>query len=76
MKVEDKLIGVIELANILDLSVHTVRTYCSKSPQLLPPSVKIGRSVRFRLSDVNGFLASLDAGQMPVRRGPGRPRKR
>ncbi len=76
MKVEDRLIGVEELAGILNLSIHTVRTYCTKAPKLLPPSVKIGRSVRFRLSDINSWMANLDAGQMPVKRGPGRPRKR
>lgn len=76
MKVEDKLIGVDEVADILNISVHTVRAYCSKSPHLLPPSVKIGRSIRFRLSDLNSFIANLEAGQMPVKRGPGRPRKR
>ena len=50
------LIGAGQLARMLGISVHTVRGLRSRNPDALPKAVKIGGSVRWRMSDVEAFL--------------------
>lgn len=72
-EIEDRLLKTTETAQLLGLSVKTMRFYSSTGGGPLPV-VRLGRAVRYRLSDVN----SLIAGGLPVqpaKRGPGRPRK-
>lgn len=75
------------LAAILGLAPKTVRNIHSASPSRLPPSILLpagGR--RWRLEDVENWIAELAAAQHPasaatpvadveVKRRPGRPRK-
>lgn len=73
---DDELLDASMLASVLKMKPGTVLAYNSKEPSRLPPSIKLGRLVRWRKSDVTRWLADLDTGQMPVKRAPGRPRKR
>lgn len=41
-------------------SVHTLRSWRQK--KIGPPFVKVGRSVKYRLSDVEAYLDSLPTG--------------
>lgn len=76
-----KTIGVTELASILGCSqAHIYRL--SSERRDLPPMVKIGQLVRFRISDVEKWLESrvitLDTAtshKPEAKRGRGRPRK-
>ena len=76
-----KTIGVTELASILGCSqAHIYRL--SSERRDLPPMVKIGQLVRFRISDVEKWLESrviiIDTAEPPkhiATRGRGRPRK-
>lgn len=78
-----KTIGVTELASILGCSqAHIYRL--SSERRDLPPMVKIGQLVRFRISDVEKWLESrvitIDTAkahpmQSAPKRGRGRPRK-
>ncbi|MEF2146384.1 MAG: helix-turn-helix domain-containing protein [Desulfovibrionaceae bacterium] len=74
--VDDELLNAEQLASLLKLSRTTVQAYRSKKPDSLPPSFKLGRLVRWRKSDVQAWIADIDVGQVPAKRGPGRPRKR
>lgn len=47
-----KLLTADEVAGILSVSVRTVRRYAASADL---PYVKVGRSVRFRLRDVENF---------------------
>ncbi len=78
MQVEDQIIDAKTLADIIMMSPGTVRVYATHQPEKLPPSIKIGRFRRWRLSEVNKWIADLDSSQMGTshKRGPGRPRKR
>ena len=77
MQIEDPIIDAQTLADIILMSVSTVRVYATHKPEKLPPSIKIGRFRRWRMSEVNKWVADLDSSQMgkSSMRGPGRPRK-
>jgi excisionase family DNA binding protein len=76
-----RTIGVPELATILGCSqAHIYRL--SSERRDLPPMVKIGQLVRFRISDVEKWLesqvvtlATAEPQKNLVKRGRGRPRK-
>lgn len=75
---QDRLLRTAEAAGLLGLSPKTLRHasapgcgYCIAG---LPAPVRIGKSVRWRLSDINALIAGGKPAQ-PAKRGPGRPRK-
>ena len=74
---QDTLLKTNEVAEILRLSPKTLRHYSSIGGGPLPV-VRMGRSVRYRLSDVQAIIAggadSLSLAQA-TKRGPGRPTK-
>lgn len=73
IEIEDKLLRTAEAADILGLSVKTLRSYSSTGSGPLA-IVRLGRAVRYRLSDINKLIASGGA-EKQKKRGPGRPRK-
>lgn len=77
MSEPDRLIGPVELAARVCKSVLTVRKDVHRRPDTLPPRTILpgdARSLRWRESDVDAWLASLTTVQAPViKRGPGRP---
>ncbi len=58
----DVLLTLEDLAPILQRSVATLRSDRSRSPELLPPAIVIGRSLRFRRADVEAWIAALPHG--------------
>ncbi len=63
----EKLLTESELAQILVMSVLTVRRNRSAAPHRLPPHVKFGSSVRYRLSTVLEWLAAHEvAGETAI----------
>jgi predicted DNA-binding transcriptional regulator AlpA len=71
--IEDKLLKTQETAELLGLSQKTLRFYSSTGGGPLPV-VRLGRAVRYRLSDINNLMAG-NASPVQEKRGPGRPRK-
>lgn len=72
--IEDKLLKTQEAAEILGLSQKTLRFYSSTGGGPLPV-VRLGRAVRYRLSDINSLIAAGKTEPTMRKRGPGRPRK-
>lgn len=74
---QDTLLKTNEVAEILRLSPKTLRHYSSLGGGPLP-IVRMGRSVRYRWSDVQALIAG-GAAPLPLaqatKRGPGRPTK-
>ena len=58
---DDRLIGVKELAAMIGLSPSTVKVEVTRRPHVLPPRVIFpgGLRVLWRLSDVNKWMARL-----------------
>ena len=54
----ENLIGIPALAEWLDLSVHTVKKWCSKGPDsgLVPRMIRVNGSIRFDPADVREWL--------------------
>lgn len=50
-----------DLAEILQVSPLTLRSWKSRSPEQLPPSVQLGRRVRFHPDTVDRWLKAKDA---------------
>lgn len=48
------LVSEIEAANILNLSVQTLRNW--RNQRKGPPYVKIGRAVRYQMDDVSAYI--------------------
>lgn len=71
---EDRLIKTEEAARLLGLSAKTLRFYATVGGGPLPP-VRLGRAVRYRLSDVRRVVAMGAAAVDIQKRSPGRPRK-
>lgn len=83
----EKLLTESELAEALRQSVLTVRRNRSTAPHRLPPHVKFGSSVRYRLSTVLEWIALHEVRtdqsdccaegttSKEKRAGPGRPSK-
>ncbi len=59
----DRLIGINELAAMIGLSPKTVRVEVTRRPHVLPPRVIFpgGRRVLWRLIDVTKWMARLPA---------------
>lgn len=72
-EIADKLIKTEEAARALGLNSKTLRSYARRGDGPLPV-VRIGRTVRYRISDVNALIAGGGVPSTP-KRGPGRPRK-
>lgn len=73
IQIEDKLLKTQEAAEILGLSQKTLRFYSSTGGGPLPV-VRLGRAVRYRMSDINSLIAGKTTPSQE-KRGPGRPRK-
>lgn len=73
MENEDRLLRTEEAAPLLGLAVKTLRHYSSTGGGPLRP-VRLGKAVRYRLSDVRRLIAGEPL-QVKEKRGPGRPRK-
>ncbi len=58
----EKLITENELAELFQNSVLTIRRNRSAHPERLPPHIKIGSSVRYRLSSVLKWLEEHEVG--------------
>lgn len=87
----EKLLTENELADFLEVSVLTIRRNRSAAPYRLPPHVKFGSSVRYRMTTVLRWLEEHEVGrEIPnqlnqslggktpkkeKRAGPGRPPK-
>lgn len=72
----DRLLTPAELAQMLGLSVQTIYNRLNEG-RPLPPHVRIGRLLRFRLSDVLAWIAALPTHEVhsAQARRVGRPRK-
>jgi excisionase family DNA binding protein len=60
-QIKNRLLTAKELANYLHLAVQTIYNKCSKNakhPLPIKP-IRIGRKLRFRLSDVENYIESL-----------------
>ncbi len=62
MEKKEKLLTEFELAVFLALAVSTVRRNRSTAPHRLPPWVKIGSSVRWRMATVQEWLTAHEVG--------------
>ncbi|MEX3671126.1 helix-turn-helix transcriptional regulator [Paraburkholderia phenoliruptrix] len=73
----DRLLDPKDLAALARLAVQTVYNRHSTGGNL-PPCIKIGRSLRFRSSDVEAWLTSQQSslGQQPVLTATPAPRRR
>ena len=87
----EKLLTETELADLLEISVLTIRRNRSTAPHRLPPAVRFGGSVRYQLRTVQKWLDEHEVGGLTVkqatdsiegkppkkekRAGPGRPSK-
>ena len=76
-----KTVGVEDLASIIGCSVAHIYRLSSERRDL-PPMIKIGQLVRFRVSDIEKWLESRvitidtpDSSKPMAKRGRGRPRK-
>lgn len=58
----EKLLNENELAELFQNSVLTIRRNRSAHPERLPPHIKIGSSVRYRLSSVLKWLEEHEVG--------------
>lgn len=56
------LLTETEAANRLGLKPGTLRTWRSTGKPGQPEFVRIGRAVRYRASDLDGFMSSLTSG--------------
>lgn len=72
-EINDRLLKTAEAAQLLGLSIKTMRFYSATGGGPLPV-VRLGRAVRYRMSDVE-FLIAEGKPSQPAKRGPGRPRK-
>ena len=59
---KEKLLTEFELAAYLALSVSTIRRNRSTAPHRLPPWVKIGSSVRWRMETIQKWLMAHEVG--------------
>ena len=61
----DRLIGVAELAAMIGLSPTTIKSDVTRRPHVLPPRVIFpgGRRVLWRLIDVTKWMARLPSGR-------------
>jgi excisionase family DNA binding protein len=60
-KIKNRLLTAQELANYLQLAEQTIYNKCSKNakhPLPIKP-IRIGRKLRFKLSDVERYIESL-----------------
>ena len=73
-QVPETLLDVPALARLLGLSPGGIRNMLWRSPENLPPPVRIGRRVRWRPSTVECWLASREAPLEISSRHHGRPR--
>lgn len=71
----DVLVDTAAVAKALCVSQKRLRAAACKGTGPLP-IVRVGRSVRYRRSDLEKFIK--DGGHLPMKekRGPGRPRKK
>lgn len=60
-EIKNRLLTVKELANYLQLAEQTIYNKCGKNAKHPLPikSIRIGRKLRFRLSDVDKYIESL-----------------
>ncbi len=72
IELEDRLIKTADAASLLGLSPKTMRSYSSTGTGPVPV-IRLGRAVRYRLSDIHNLIAA--GGAAIKKRGPGRPRK-
>lgn len=56
-----KLLTLEDLAEILQMSPHTLQSWRTRAPDLLPPSVQIGRNVRYHPDTVERWMKAKDA---------------
>jgi excisionase family DNA binding protein len=59
-RIGEKLLTVEEVAEMLGVSTAFVYQHASGSRRPKIPCVKIGRSVRFRLSSIEEFIRALE----------------
>ena len=62
----DKLLSVKEVAAWLQISETWVRAHANKDRRPYLPAIKMGKTLRFRSSDVEGFLQlcqTMDGGR-------------
>ena len=55
---EDRLIDIKEVAYLLAVSVKTIRRYAEAG--MLPAPKHVGRALRWRLSDIQDWIAGGD----------------
>lgn len=53
---------------------HAAAPGCNYKIAGLPEPIRLGKSVRWRLSDINSLIAG-GLPKQPAKRGPGRPKK-
>lgn len=58
--VEQRLLTVQDVATMLQMSTSWVRQHSSGLRQPTIPSIKLGKSVRFRRQDVMDFIALME----------------
>lgn len=56
----DRLMTVSEVARMLSMSSAWIRQHSSGLRQPTIPSLKMGKSVRFRLSSVEAFIETME----------------
>lgn len=56
-----RLLTSEDLSEVLGIPVSTIRTWHLRSPDKLPPCVKLGRLTRYHPDTVQGWLKAKDA---------------
>lgn len=56
-----RLLTYQDLSDKTQIPVSTLKTWASRSPDSLPPRVKIGRMIRFHEDTVDRWLKAKDA---------------
>lgn len=60
--VGDRLLNIVELAEVLGVSVATIYDWRYQGcTDRFPPTVRLGSALRWRASDVRKFLSRLEA---------------
>jgi len=74
-----KLLSIQDVSSILGMTEAAVRQaiHRGEAGRRVPPFIRLGRSIRFKQSEVSEWLQRLESVEGPRthKRGPGRPRK-
>ena len=63
MNLRDQVLDVEAMAEVLGMSPQSLYTRRSRDPDSLPPAIRLGRRLMWRLATVENWLAELERTQ-------------